>query len=148
MSLLPSLANKMPKQTVLLARPGMLENGQSSLFFNEICFFNELQNTILSICNISTEIKTHNSENPIKSVIFTKIVWYFLFKGTMWEKYCYFCSVRCIRTIDICEIIWKLANKVRFTNSDQYEILHSLSETRLFNVIGDLFLILIKLNLM
>lgn len=61
------------------------------------------------------------------------------------RKYCYFCSVRCIRTIQLCEIIRKLANKVRFTNSDQYEIVHILSETILFNIIGDIFLILIKL---
>ena len=61
------------------------------------------------------------------------------------RKYCYFCSVRCIRTTQLCEIIRKLANKVRFTNSDQYEIVHILSETILFNIIGDIFLILIKL---
>ena len=68
---------KCQEQTVLLARPGMLldfgEKMDKVQYF--LMKFASLMNTILSICNKSTELRhCHNSENPIKSVTFTEIV--------------------------------------------------------------------------
>lgn len=153
------LASKMPRTNSYVGQTCHAlrfwgENGQSSLPYfrwnlpvRGICFFKELQNTILSICNKSTELRhCHNSENPFKSVIFTEIVWYFLFKDTMWENIAIFVVLEALVLFNCVKLLEKLANKVKFTNFDQYEIVHILSETILFNIIDEeLCLIFVKL---